>query len=110
MRRSAELVSATFEDELLKTFPGIAADLRALKDYWEPDEPGLYAIVGEVLTPYVERAADSEDPYQLKRACLFMERMATSPDVDLPNALQVGLLEVLGDDRERLERARRVMR
>lgn len=110
MPRSVELVSATFEDELAKTFPGIAADLQKLRDRWGEEEPGLHNVVSDVLEPYIERAVDSGDPYQLRRACVFMERMATSPDENLPNALQVSLLEVLGDDRERLERARRVMR
>ena len=35
--------------------------------------------------------------------------MATSPDPSVRNALQVSLLEVLGDDRARLETARRDM-
>lgn len=35
--------------------------------------------------------------------------MATSPDDDLRNALTVSLLENLGDDRQRLEKARLTM-
>ena len=66
-------------------------------------------MVGNVLAPHVERVVDAGEQEELRRACAFMERMATSPDERLRNALQVSLLEVLGDDRRRLETARLVM-
>jgi hypothetical protein len=63
-----------------------------------------------LLKTHVERAVDSGEPDRLLRACLFMERMATSPDESLRNALQVSVLEELGDDRARLQKARLAMR
>jgi hypothetical protein len=103
------MVAASFEGELLADIPEIAPDLHGLRSWWGEDEPGLHNVVGDVLAPYVERAVDSGERDQLRRSCVFMERMATSPDESLRNALQVSLLEVIGDQRERLEKARRAM-
>ena len=100
-------LTANFEQELVAAFPELAGDLRALRDEsGEHDPPGIHTVVASVLVEYVERAVDSDDPDQLQRVCDFMEHMATSADLHVRNALQVSLLEVLGDDRVRLEKAR----
>jgi hypothetical protein len=52
---------------------------------------------------------DAGDPVRVQSVRAFLERMATSPDERVVNALAVSLLEVLGDDRDRLERARQSM-
>jgi hypothetical protein len=98
-----------FEEELLATMPELESDLKTLKEWWGEDEPGLHIVVGDVLKPHVERAVDAGAWSRIHLACLFMERMATSSDERVRNALQVSLLEVLGDDRERLEKARLAM-
>jgi hypothetical protein len=66
-------------------------------------------VVGDVLRPYVERTVDAGDAARVQSVCAFLERMATSPDEGVVNALAVSLLEVLGDHRDRLEPARQSM-
>ena len=99
------MVKETFEEELVAAMPELAPDLEALRAWWGDDKPGIHIVAADVLGKHVERAVDAGAWWQIHTACHFMERMATSPDDDLRNALQVGLLENLGDDRERLERA-----
>ena len=99
----------TFEDELVAVMPELIPDLEALRGSWGDDRPGVGIVVSDVLGKHVERAVDAGAWWQIQTACHFMERMATSPDDDLRNALTVDLLENLGDDRERLEKARLTM-
>jgi hypothetical protein len=98
-----------FEVELQADLPEVAPELRALRDNCGGDEPGLHIVVGDVLGPYVVGTVGSGDGDRLKAVCAFMERMATSPDERLRNALTVSVLERLGDDREQLEQARLAM-
>jgi hypothetical protein len=103
------MVKETFEEELVAAMPELAADLEALRASWGDDKPGVHIVVGDVLGKHVERAVDAGAWWQIHTACHFMERMATSLDEELRNALTVSLLENLGDDRERLEKARLAM-
>jgi hypothetical protein len=103
------MVTETFEEELLAAMPDRAADLEELRASWNDDEPPMGMVVASVLGKHVARAVDAGAWWDIHTACQFMERMATSPDVDLRNSLTVELLETLGDDRERLEKARRTM-
>ncbi len=111
-RASPELreLAANFETDLVAAFPELAPELQALGyEYGEYDPPGIHIVVGVVLVHHVEREVDSDDPDRIGRVCRFMERMATSKELYVRNALQVSLLEVLGDDRARLDKARREM-
>ncbi len=103
------MVTETFEEELVAAIPELATDLEALRAWWGDDKPGVHIVVGDVLRKHVERAVDAGARWRIHAAFHFMERMATSPDVGLRNALTVSLLENLGDDRERLEKARLTM-
>jgi hypothetical protein len=109
MAGDENMVARRFEEELVAHIPETASDLHALRSSWGEDEIGLHIVVGDVLAPHVERAVDSDEQDRIHRVCAFMERMATSTDERLRNALQVSLLEVLGDDRARLEKARLAM-
>lgn len=109
MHRHENLSSESFEAELLADLLGVAPDVQALREWWGADEPGLHIVVGDVLAPQIIRAAESGDDASLQSLCVFMERMATSSDERVRNALTVSLLERLGDDRERLDRARTAM-
>ena len=100
------MVKETLEEELVAAMPELRPDLEALRESWGDDKLGIHVVVGDVLGKHVERAVDAGAWSQLHAACHFMERMATSPDGDLRNALTVSLLEKLGDDRERLGKAR----
>jgi hypothetical protein len=103
------MTADTFEAALVADLPELASDLRALQDSWGDDKPGLHIVVGDVLAPYVKQSVDASDGARLQNVCDFLERMATSPDEQLVNALAVSLLEGLGDDRDRLMRAREAM-
>lgn len=109
MEGRANLSSESFEAELLGAFPEVGPDLRALMEFWGEDAPGLHIVVGDVLAPLVVNAAESGDNGRLQSVCVVMERMATSPDERVGNALTVSLLERLGDERERLDTARLAM-
>ena len=100
------LSSESFEAALVAALPEVAPDLRLLADSWGEETPGLHVVVGDVLAPRVVEAAESGDDRRLQSVCGFMERMATSPDERVRNALTVSVLERLGDDRERLDKAR----
>jgi hypothetical protein len=111
-RASPEIreLTANFQKELIAAFPELAEELQALRyEYGEYDPPGIHTVVAVVLVEHVERAVDSGEADRIQRVCHFMERMATSPELYVRNALQVSLLEVLGDDRARLDKARREM-
>jgi hypothetical protein len=103
-------LTANFQKELIAAFPELAEELQALRYEWgEYAPPGIHTVVAAVLVEHVERAVDSGEPDRIQRVCHFMERMATSPELYVRNAVQVSLLEVLGDDRARLDKARREM-
>jgi hypothetical protein len=101
-----------FEKDLV-ALPELAGKLRALRYEYGPatefDPPGIHTVIAVVFVEYVELAVDSGEPDRIQRLYRFMERMATSTELVVRNALQVSLLEVLGDDRARLDRARREM-
>jgi hypothetical protein len=106
-------LTANFEKDLVAAFPELAGELHALRFEYGPatefDPPGIHTVIALVLVEYVELAVDSGEPDRIQRVCQFMERMATSTELVVRNALQVSLLEVLGDDRARLDKARREM-
>lgn len=90
------------------SLPELAPDFQRLVDEWEDEEPGI-TLVADVLVPHVVDAARADDEARLRVLSTFMERMATSPDRRIQDALMAGVLEVVGDDRPALDRARESM-
>lgn len=80
--------------QLLKWFPNMP-----IADY-EEDMDLPYVIYGEALTTYIKKLAVTNDANQLIRVFDFLEEMANCEDEEVQNLLQVGVLEVLWDDRQ----------
>lgn len=90
------------------SLPELAVAFQTLVDESEDDEPGITAVAA-LLVPEVVEAAHRADKVRLRALSTFMERMATSADQRVRNALTDGALEVIGDDRPTLERVRETM-
>src|SRR5262249_18718188 len=88
--------------------PELAPDLERLAEEWGEEQPGI-TIVAATLISHVVNAAHADDDARLRELSAFMERMATGSDRRVRNALTGGVLEVVGDDRPALDRARKTM-
>ena len=109
MPPDAPLTQRNLAAAMRASLPELAAAFVTLIDEWEDDEPGITSVAA-LLIPEVVEAAHESDELRLRALSTFMERMATSSDEDVRNALTVGALEMIGDDRPALERARKTMR
>lgn len=105
------LSSENAAEELLAAVPELRSttSYQRLRDLYGDDDPGDHVFFGNILDPYlmdVLRERDSGD--DLDRIFAFVERMATE-DESLENVVQVTICERLGDEKQVLARARRLM-
>jgi hypothetical protein len=106
MDHPVTLCAENFEAEFVPAFPEFAADVRGVRGLWGDDEPGLSTIASDELRKTIVDTVDAGAHDELDALCQFMERMALSPDARIRYALSDSVLEELGDDRERLVKAR----
>jgi hypothetical protein len=102
----------TLIDEALGKFPEIR-DLAQQKPYWQGNDehdPLVHVFFGDVLNRFlIEQLSLMKNVGLLQRIFEFMESMAVSEDKSVRDLLSTGMLEVLGDDKHILERARTLM-
>jgi len=104
----------TLIDEFMNNFPAIKEsaeqDTDWIADEWN-EEPLVHVFVGDHFTPYlIEQLSILQDKDLLNRIFEFLESMAISEDTSVREVLTDSILEVLGDDKQILERARAFMR
>jgi hypothetical protein len=103
------LTTANLAAAMCTSLPELVPDVQKLREESEDaGEPGV-TLIAALLVPHTVDAAHADDGARLRMLSAFMERMAASADVGVRNALTVGMLEVVGDDRHALDRAREVM-
>ena len=74
------------------------------------DDVGVYIILANVLVPSIREAVKQKaDQKTLGQLFSFLEEMARSTDIEVYNALAVGVCELLGYDPEMLQEARGYM-
>jgi hypothetical protein len=74
------------------------------------NEPLPHVFFGYVFNPFIlEELASMRNKELLKRMFKFLELMAISKDKDVKGVLTATILERLGDDKNILERARKLM-
>lgn len=89
--------------QLLKRFPDMPVA------GYEENLELPYVIYGEALTTYIKKLAVTNDSNHLMHIFDFLEEMANCEDEEVQNLLQVGVLEVLWDDRQLYFIARKYM-
>lgn len=100
-------------DEIIEKFPEVRS--HAEQDPWwkadEEYEPNVYVFIGNIINPFIiENLSVLQNEELLKRIFEFLESMAVCEDTEVRNVLTDGILEVLGDDKQILEKARGLMR
>ncbi|QKS72319.1 hypothetical protein FLK61_37435 [Paenalkalicoccus suaedae] len=94
----------TFTEYFLKEFPEFeAAYHEHLEDYGELLAHVFYG--DDVCLILVKLLKQNNDKQKLKRLFQLLEVMAVEGNEEVQNVLQVSILEVLGDDKEVLQRA-----
>ncbi|SRR5260370_41902744 len=92
---------------LLEVLPELEERYKQGLSWWQgPEPPGQYIVFGFVAKPALwELLSSGSDPAFLKRIFSFFEGMARSSDIHVVNLLQVGVLEGLVGERDRLTAA-----
>jgi hypothetical protein len=103
----------TLIDEFINNFPDLTK-LAEEDTWWKGDEeyePNVYVFVGSIFNRYlIEQLSILQNEDLLNRIFDFLESMAVSEDASVREVLTDGILEVLGDDKQILERARAFMK
>jgi hypothetical protein len=73
-------------------------------------KPSNYALSGSLIIPLIDQALQSKDQALIERLFDFIERLATSPDIDVVNLAQTDICEYLGGTDERYHASRPHMR
>ena len=103
------LSSENVGEELVAAVPELHSAYDAELAWWGGDDPGDHNLFMNVVNPYLwdalqERGSGDD----LDRLFAFIERMAVE-DESLENVVQVTICERLGDEKQVLARARRLM-
>ncbi|MBI4311286.1 MAG: hypothetical protein HY681_05825 [Chloroflexi bacterium] len=97
-------------NSLLEHFPELEERAREEFRWWSPEPPPSHVFYGDVLTPFVKQQLSTmAEPKLLDRIFQFLEAMAMSGQDEVKAVLTDSILEVIGDDRELLARARALM-
>ncbi|RXJ04372.1 hypothetical protein DS745_03025 [Anaerobacillus alkaliphilus] len=93
----------------LKNFPEYEATLKEhLDDYGELLAHVFYGDT--ICVKLIELLKDDTDnEEEIKKIFLLLEKMAVEGDIDVKEVLQVSILEVLGDDKDLLEKSYKYM-
>lgn len=84
-------------DALLSALPELQERYKRELSWWQgPEPPGQYIVFGSVVKPALrDLLVSNRDLSLLKRVFDFFEKMASSPDIQVPNLLQVEIFEWL---------------
>ena len=96
--------------DFIKRFPQWGVIERKKLKSWSSNWDSPYIYFGDVLNPLlVKKLTDEENKEELWGIFNFLEEMATSNNQEIETALTDAILEVLGDDKKVLEKARALM-
>ncbi len=96
--------------EFIVEFPELKERADKESKWWNEEVPLVHVFFGDVLAPFLKTELISlENPRLLNRIFQFLEKMAVSYDEGVQEVLGVTILEWLGDDKKRLEIARKMM-
>jgi hypothetical protein len=93
---------SALNDELAKRVPELAQGVARIRQQWDDSEPGPHVVYGDLLVPYLERAARAPThPPGLVAAFDLLEEMITSfHDDEIKNVAGASVLEPLSGDRQ----------
>ena len=74
------------------------------------EKPSNYTISGSMLIPLIDDALERNDQALIDRLFDFIERLATSNDIEVVNLVQTDICEYLGGTDERYHSSRPHMR
>lgn len=86
--------------KLIEEIPELEDAYRKLLDWWGEETPGPHIIYGDVLTPYIIRALESDDPAAIRKAFELLETLIADEDVHVQEVAVVTVLEQLQDNEE----------
>jgi hypothetical protein len=97
---------STILENLFRTIPELRNRYRTELAWWgEDDAPGAYIVFGFVVEPYVQECLDADRRGDLSQVFDSFEQMAKSSNAEVVNLLQVGILERLVAEPNRLATA-----
>jgi hypothetical protein len=95
---------------LIKAIPEIKGMYEDEMEWWGQDNPLPHIIFGDVFNPFIKKQMiEMKNSELLNRIFLFLEQMANSDDEDVKGVLIATVLEWIGDDKDILEKARKLM-
>jgi hypothetical protein len=108
------LTYENFIKQFLAEFPEFNQRATERRKHWEDYRDGSplnFIFIADVLNDYLMKNGlmYMDNPQFLKRVFAFMEKMALAADPMVPDLLETGTLEIIGDDKVLLERARKMM-
>src|SRR5262245_1420168 len=97
-------------ERIIAALPELAEAFESYLEQWQPDLPGAVNVADDVLTPALDRwlEADSDEDL-LRRAFGVIEELATDPDANIRDAIQVGVVNWISQDSQWLRVGRRFM-
>ncbi|MDJ0785196.1 MAG: hypothetical protein QNK05_00220 [Myxococcota bacterium] len=92
------------------TLPELAEQMDRCLAEWDPELPGAVNVADEVLTAALEAWLDLRAGDELLgRAFRLIETLASHADPDIRDAIQVGVVNWLAGDPDRLQKAKPFM-
>jgi hypothetical protein len=112
MNNNPTLTYENVIETFIINFPELSEGIDKERHWLQDDEYGplIYVFFGNVMHSFLmETISKMDNPELLNRIFNFFERMATSPDERVHDLLACEALEYLGDSKEILEKARKLM-
>jgi hypothetical protein len=100
----------TLNDELAKRVPELSSAVAGFLQQWD-DEPGPHVVFGDLLVPYLERAArgQSRSPGVAAALDLLEDMVASFDDDEIRNVAGASVLEPLSGNPEAWSALRALM-
>lgn len=110
---SNNLTYANIIRKFLEHFPEFQEAAQEQAEWWQGEtggEPLAYIFFGDVVNPIlVKELTTMKGMKFLENIFTFFEKMATSNNIEIVQLLQMGTLEILGDNKKILKNARKLM-
>jgi hypothetical protein len=96
-------------ERIVASLPELTDAFHACLDRWSPELPGAVNVIDEVFTPALDRWLDRAEDELLHRAFDLIEDLASDANVDIRDAVQVGVVNWIAQDVHWLQRAKQFM-
>jgi hypothetical protein len=97
-------------ERIVAALPELTDAFESCLEQWRPELPGAVNVADDVLTPALDRWLESDsDEDLLRRAFGVIEELAADPDLDIRDAVQVGVVNWIAQDPQWVSVAERFM-